>query len=392
MRKTSVLALTITLTATLIQATSASTPITAWGSCSSLEKKVTISGAPYHCIKTARGNYAYAPANVKSGAVQPRIEPTIAAHKVIDPIVLKAFNAYNHASCKGTHPNFTATYLTSPTYSPEMLAKQKVLFEQAMSCYSAYFDKPITINIALATEKDYDFMAAQKSGNQPLFDSHQLPWIQFMMHRIYPSSHLGRGAGSAGWSTTTNSAWVIMLDSSLNTSPDAHIAGHEFVHILQSYSKSVFFPLYGDGSTSADYLNLPTWFWEGTAELFSYASITATAGAFSAQMRDVRNQGKGAPTLNKISTPDGVVSTLKILNDPANPGNEGNNMFYALGSVMCEYILATYGYDKYWQIMKNAGVYKDFNENLQKTIGISMNDLFVTSAPWVLSQWKQNKF
>ena len=59
---------------------------------------------------------------------------------------------------------------------------------------------------------------------------------------------------------------------------------------------------------------------------------------------------------------------------------------------MCEYILATYGYDKYWQIMKNAGVYKDFNENLQKTIGISMNDLFVTSAPWVLSQWKQNKF
>ena len=213
-----------------------------------------------------------------------------------------------------------------------------------------------------------------------------------MMHRIDPSSHLGRGAGSAGWSTTTNSAWVIMLDSSLNTSPDAHIAGHEFVHILQSYSKSVFFPLYGDGSTSADYLNLPTWFWEGTAELFSYASITATAGAFSAQMRDVRNQGKGAPTLNKISTPDGVVSTLKILNDPANPGNEGNNMFYALGSVMCEYILATYGYDKYWQIMKNAGVYKDFNENLQKTIGISMNDLFVTSAPWVLSQWKQNKF
>ena len=146
MRKTSVLALTITLTATLIQATSASTPITAWGSCSSLEKKVTISGAPYHCIKTARGNYAYAPANVKSGAVQPRIEPTIAADKVIDPIVLKAFSAYNHASCKGTHPNFTATYLTSPTYSPEMLAKQKVLFEQAMSCYSAYFDKPITIS------------------------------------------------------------------------------------------------------------------------------------------------------------------------------------------------------------------------------------------------------
>lgn len=392
MKKRLFLTLILSLTASSLQATYASTPITAWGSCSSLEKRVTIAGAPYHCIKTARGNYAYAPANVKSGAEQPRIEPTISPDKVIDPVVLKAFNAYSHASCKGNHPNFTATYLTSPTYSPDMLAKQKVLFEQAMSCYSAYFDKPVVINIALATEKDYDFMAAQKSGNQPLFDSHQLPWIQFMMHRIDPSSHLGTGAGSAGWSTTTNSAWVIMLDSSLNTSPDAHIAGHEFVHILQSYSKSVFFPLYGDGSTSADYLNLPTWFWEGTAELFSYASITPSAGAFSAQMRDVRNQGKGAPTLNKISTTAGVVSTLKIISDPANPGNEGNNMFYALGSVMCEYILGTYGYDKYWQIMKNAGVYKDFSENLQKTIGITMNELFAQGAPFVLAQWKQNKF
>jgi len=310
--------------------------------------------------------------------------------KKVDPLVLKAYNTFDHKSCKGKHPNFTATYLTSPTYNPVMLSQQKVLFEQAMACYNAYFDKPVTINIALATEKDYDFMASQSLNGLPVFDEIQLRWIKFMMNRIDPVSHLGVFAGSAGWSTTTSSAWVIMLDASNRTTPDAHGAAHEFVHILQSYSKSVFFPHYGDGSGPEDYVNVPNWFWEGTAELFSSATITSSAGEFSAQMRDVRTQGKGSPSLNKITTTDGVVSTVLKLGAPSN--QEANQMMYALGSAVCEYILGTYGYAKYWKIMQGAGTYKDFSENLQNTVGLNLSELLVKSAPFVLAQWKENKF
>jgi hypothetical protein len=361
----------------------------ALGSCSTLDKKVTISGKSYHCIKTAKGNFVYAPLGVQSGTDINSIAAAVSgSDKNVDATVLKAYNAYNHPACRGKHPNFTAHYLTSANYSPSMLEKQKALFEQAMSCYSGYFDHQVVINIALVNEGDFDFLASQVAEGKPVFDEIKLRWAKFMMQRI--SSGAGRFAGSAGWGTDTNSAWVLMIDSTKSTAPDEHGAAHEFVHILQSYSKSVFYPLYGDGSTSADYVNLPPWFWEGTAELFSYASLSDSAGAFSAQMAQARLQGKESPSLNKITTYAGVVSTLQKLEAPSD--QQANMMNYALGSVACEFLLATYGYPKYLAIMKNAGVYKDFNDNLKATISLTQDEFFTKAAPFVLSQWKLSKF
>jgi hypothetical protein len=306
----------------------------------------------------------------------------------VDKTVLQAFNAFDHAACKGKHPNFSASYLKSPSYSTDILNQQKSLFEQAMACYNNYFDRNIKINIALVNESDYEFLLGQSSQGVPVFDEIQLRWAKFMMSRI--ASGAGRFAGSAGWSVPNNSAWVLMIDSSLSSAPDAHGAAHEFVHILQSFSKSSLFPYYGDGSTAADYVNMPTWFWEGTGELFSYENISKDPLEFSRNMREVRNQGQGSPSLNKISSEAQVVSTLKKLEFPE--GQEANMMCYALGSVMSEYMLATYGYAKYWTVMKNSSTFRDFNDNVQNSLGLSLNDLYVKAAPFILSQWKENYF
>jgi hypothetical protein len=342
-----------------------------------------LAGKPFMCVRVGKDlKYQYTDESKLSGL------GGVKSDVKVDPIVQKAYAAYDHTSCKGNHPNFSANYLVSPNYSPGMLIKQKANFEQAMSCYNNYFDKNVEINIALVTEKDYDFLATQTTNGKSVFDDKKLRWSKFMMDRL--ATGKGRFAGSAGWSVDTGSAWVLMIDSTSSTSPDAHGAAHEFVHILQSYSKSNNFPFYGDGSTDADYVNLPTWFWEGTAELFSYASISPTPGYFSGAMASARLQAKESPSFNKISTPDKFVSTMKLLEAPTN--QEANMMFYALGSVECEYILETYGYAKYWQIMKNASKYLDFNENLKNTIGISKDELYAKSAPFVLSQWKLSKF
>ena len=42
--------------------------------------------------------------------------------------------------------------------------------------------------------------------------------------------------------------------------------------------------------------------------------------------------------------------------------------------------------------MQGAGVYLDFDENLQKTLGISKVELYKESADFVLSQWRLSKF
>lgn len=336
------------------------------------------------CAKVGKGlKYIASDGTVNSGVVP------VAK---VDATVLKAYNAFDHAACKTAHPNITANYLVSPNYSPEMVDKQKALFEQAMSCYNNYFSRSISVNILIATEKDYDFMVSQTMAGKPVFDAIQLRWAKFMMERDTPKSNSQRGgaSGSAGWSPSLGSGWMIIIDASVNKTPDSHMASHEFVHILQSFSKSALFVNYGDGSADADYVNMPTWFWEGTAELFSTASITATANYFSPAMDQVRTQGKESPSLNKITSPAEVASTLAKIEAPST--QEANMMFYALGSVICEYILATYGYDKYWQIMKNAGTYPSFDENLKHTIGLGKNELYANAAPFVLSQWKQTKF
>jgi hypothetical protein len=105
-------------------------------------------------------------------------------------------------------------------------------------------------------------------------------------------------------------------------------------------------------------------------------------------MFEVRNQGKESPSLNRISSEAQFSSIMKLLEAPN--GQEANMMCYALGSVVSEYILANYGYQKYFEIMKNAGVYKDFSENLKNSIGISLTDLYSKAAPFALSQWKEN--
>jgi hypothetical protein len=392
MRRLLIVVMVFVLTGTTVQAIAAGTPVTAWGACSVLDKKVTISGAPYHCIRTARGNFAYAPAGVPSGSAAPNSGQSGAnpqpVDTKVDPMVLKAYNAYDHPACKGSHPNFVATYLISPTYKASLVSQQKGLFEQAMACYSSYFDKSVVINIALVTEQDYDFLATQTTNGQPVFSDIQLRWAKFMMDRIKGGA--GRFAGSAGWNVATNSAWVLMVDATNSDVVDTHGAAHEFVHILQSYSKSVFFPLYGDGSADADYVNMPPWFWEGTAELFSYNSISTSAGAFSAAMGQARQQGKDAPHLNKISTTAGVVAALQHIEAPSD--QEANRMFYAIGPVATEYLLATYGYSKYWKIMQSAGRYKDFNDNLNANIGLNQDQFFAKAAPFILSQWKLTTF
>ena len=308
--------------------------------------------------------------------------------KNVDPTVLKAFTSFNHSACTQPHQHIVMTYLTSPNYSQNMVDGQKALLEKAASCYDAYFDRQININVVMATEKDYDFLAAQKTNGQPVFDDIRLRWLKFMTGRITPVQGKlgGTFAGSAGWNPATDSGWLILLDATANKTPDPHVASHEFVHVLQSFSKSVFFPNYGDGSSEVDYVNMPPWFWEGTAELFSYDSISSQPGYLTLYMAETRMQGRQGPNQNKISTPAALVTTMQELK--SSPNGQSNMLSYALGSQVCEYILATYGYSKYWQIMKNAGQFKNFDENIKSAIGLTQDELFLKSAPFVLSQWK----
>lgn len=371
----------------------ASAAPTAWSSCSKLGQVVKIAGANFHCIKTARGNFAFAPANMPNGSAAPIPGGSGKSDAKVDPVTLAAYNAFDHKACLSTHPNIVANYFNSPGYSKTMLASQKSLFETSMNCFSAYFNRKITVNLYFGTEKDYDWFAnsTNSSGNKT-FSANQLQWLKFRTDAIAKTANGNgnRAAGSAEWDKPSDSAWVLMLDSTFNSTPNVHMAAHEFVHILQSFSRASLFDSYSYDQTPANHINMPAWFWEGTAELFSFAAISTDVNHFSADIGANGTDVKENISLNKISSTDDVIKTFSLLNEPQ--GQEANSMSYSLGRIECEYILATYGYAKYQAIMKNAGSYKDFSENLKTTLGLSTLELLSKSAPFVLSQWKLAKF
>jgi hypothetical protein len=77
---------------------------------------------------------------------------------------------------------------------------------------------------------------------------------------------------------------------------------------------------------------------------------------------------------------------MKETISPSDPGAYG--IQYAYGALISEYIIGKYGFEKYLKIIQNSGVYSSFNDNLQKTIGLSQDQLLAEAAPYVYVQWR----
>jgi hypothetical protein len=65
--------------------------------------------------------------------------------------------------------------------------------------------------------------------------------------------------------------------------------------------------------------------------------------------------------------------------------NEAFEMSYAIGAVMYEWILGTYGLDGFVKILDQLATAKSFDEALQKSVGLTQNEFYIKSAGYVFS-------
>lgn len=64
-------------------------------------------------------------------------------------------------------------------------------------------------------------------------------------------------------------------------------------------------------------------------------------------------------------------------------------MSYAIGALIYEWIIAEYGFQKFTQLVKLIGRRSTLDQALQESIGIGKNELYVKSAPYLLSVFER---
>jgi hypothetical protein len=358
------------------------------GPCKTLGSITHIGGVSYTCQQVGKNKIYALPKKVS--APPSTSEQTKAAP--IELVRTKAFSALNPKVCSTNHSNIELTYQIAPDYSPDGAKKQKELFDSIANCYNNFFGRKIGVSIYLFTQNDLSLLESMKdTSGSALFDSAQINWARSQMDHISAtgSGNGVRFAGSAAWSVSHQNAWSILINSTYGPSADAHVAAHEFVHILQTFARRQGFALPSEDSLSVPD-GLPDWYWEGTAELFSFATISQNIADFNSYMDVAKSEAKNSPSINHIMDESVLIQRMQAIVSPTNQDDIG--MAYALGKMICEYFLGTYGYDKYLALIHATGVHQNFSDALMATVGKNQDQLFKDSAPYILSQWEKANF
>jgi hypothetical protein len=71
--------------------------------------------------------------------------------------------------------------------------------------------------------------------------------------------------------------------------------------------------------------------------------------------------------------------------------NEAFEMAYAIGALMYEWVIATYGRDGFIRLLNQLETVSTFDEALQRSIGLSKSDFYAKSAPYVFSVFESTR-
>ena len=93
-----------------------------------------------------------------------------------------------------------------------------------------------------------------------------------------------------------------------------------------------------------------------------------------------------APTRIIPQSTEDILAMLK--RSEVNDNEAGTQWAYTVGFHLWEYLIATYGFDSYWDIVKNVQSANSYDEAIKQAIGISKSQLYSDAAPYILKQFK----
>ena len=299
----------------------------------------------------------------------------------------KAYSELNPTSGDTSHPNVEFIYDIRPSFPAALVSHSKRELDAAAALWNSYFTTKIKVYVSLITEQDREYIKSDQWLQQNLPGS----FTRFEAKNERPFITGGGGF----WET--NSEWTgkiylgtaSYLDLAYINFEWPQVARHEFFHVVQDYA--MFKNRRSRPSSQSEYNKLqPQHFREGGARTASFFTAFRNLG-WSADAMDREVWARKSANRNwiDVKTVDDVIRMM--IGTEENTPVEAFEMGYAIGAVMYEWLIATYGLDGFKKLLDQLATAPSFNVALQNSIGLTQTAFYEKSAPYVFSVFEATK-
>ena len=299
----------------------------------------------------------------------------------------KAYAELNRNPGNTSHPNVEFIYDVSPSFPKSVLEHSKRELAEAAAMWNDVFSSKVRINVYLVTEQDRDYV---RSNN----------WLQNNLPAIFnrydnrnerPFVSGGGGFWESNGVLQGNIflATASYLDLTYIGYEWPQVAKHEFFHVVQDYSQ--YKTNRARPNSRGESLALqPQHFREGAANTVGYLTGFRNIGWSSDAMNwMVWQRALDSRRWIDIKSVDDVLRVM-VSTESFEP-YEAFEMSYAIGSLMYEWVIGTYGRAGFVQLLNQLSTAATFEEALQRSIGLSKSDFYAKSAPYVFSVFESTR-
>jgi hypothetical protein len=300
-------------------------------------------------------------------------------------IRIKAYSELNQNARSRVHPNIEFKYSISDSFPKFLIEYSKREFDEAAALWDSFFDTKITVNVYMVTEKDRE---SSKSN----------PWLQrnlpevftrFESKRERPFIAGGGGywKGESGWSGNLYLATASYLDHTYINYEWPAIAKHEFVHLVQDYAFARNGRNRGVDEAMFYALQLQN-FREGSANTIAYLTAFRNLG-WSSDAIDWLTWRRAQDTNNwKTVKTLAEVKALMLATDSGTP-EEAFQQSYAVGALMYEWLIGTYGFEGYKKIINEFSKATTFSQAVQNALGLRKEELYDRMSEYVFESYQK---
>ena len=302
------------------------------------------------------------------------------------PIRAKAYAELNPNPGNTSHPNVEFIYDVRPSFPKSVLEHSKRELAEAAAMWNDVFNSKVRINVYLVTEQDREYV---KSNNWLQNSLSSLSRFDNRNERPFVSGGGGFFESNGVLQGNIFLATASYLDLSYINYEWPQVAKHEFFHVVQDYSQ--YKTNRARPNSRGESLALqPQHFREGAANTVGYLTGFRNLGWSSDAMNwMVWQRALDSRRWIDIKSVDDVLRIM-VSTESFEP-YEAFEMSYAIGSLMYEWVIGTYGRAGFVQLLNQLSSAATFDEALQKSIGLTKSDFYAKSAPYVFSVFESTR-
>jgi hypothetical protein len=315
---------------------------------------------------------------------------------------LIAFSEINGAIESRNSGRAIIKYGIGKSFPQDLSDLYKKQTEKASRLYGSFFTKPETVNIHLYTEKETDFVDSfpvfANTSDQFTRKDWYKRWEsgQGREHNIglaaffseYPT---GVWEGHAGLMVYSGASKYSLRRYAMQVMP------HEYFHVVQDYYFRKQWEdflrennkLGGNGMDTYD-TYFPPIYREGSANTISFAVASDSADYyldFYKYFSDEKKRQTEIKAFKRLNSEGSVIEVLRSL-ELRSKNEEAHEASYMIGQLVFEWLIAKYGFEAYERIIKNQLTGDGFEDNLKKSVGISLQQLYEGSAPHIVAAFR----